>query len=134
MKTSVPSQVATRLRTAEEPKQKQSQSNGEREKRSKYEEATKAYIDKMVKDIQEAGPSRKRSLQSEAANLKAKDIAQKVKHIFPNATLESVEERIRKTKAWKNRKETLVPVMLSFYDSRTFNERQNTNTPYQELQ
>jgi hypothetical protein len=117
----------------EKAKCKKSQSKGTRKKPSKYEILTQAYLDKVVDEIREASENRRTFLQAKAASLTAMDIAEAIKDSF-KAKIESVEKRVGKTKAWKNKDETLNPVMQSFYNTRTFNDRQNTNRPFREVQ
>ena len=121
------------LQLADKQKRKKTQSTGQRNKPSKYEELTKAYLDKVVADIREASDERKRALQSRAANLTPMDVADALKDSF-KAKIENVEERVRKTSAWKNRKETLKPAMQSFYNTSTFVNRQNTKSHFREVQ
>ena len=105
----------------EKPKDKSPQT---RNRSSKYEELVRVYLEHLVAAVLEGKKD-----QKEMAELTAMDVAKAIKGAF-KAKITSVEERVRKTEAWKNRDKTFAPI----YNTKTFRERKNTKSPYQRVQ
>jgi len=95
-----------------------------RKRESKYEELVRMYLEQLVDEVREGNKP-----QKDVQDLTPLVIAKHIKSTF-KAKIQSVEQRVRKTKAWKNREKTFAPL----YNTKTFENRQNTNTPYQRVQ
>lgn len=92
---------------------------------SKYEDAVKGYLDDLAVQVKEEPNG---FICAKVMNLSAQDIAEHLKRRderFANPTIDSIKDRIRRTEAWKNRKETL----KEFYNTRTFNNPLSINEP-----
>ena len=90
-----------------------------RNKDSKYEILTRAYLEQMAEEIMEAAPEKKLALQAKAANLTPMDIAVKITDQF-KAKIENIASRVGKSQAWREKNETLKPAMASFYNNQTW--------------
>ena len=89
---------------------------------SKYEDSVKDYLTKFSESVLEGIISPK-----EVEKLSPKSIAEYLKNVdkFKNTKIENIEDRVGRTKAWKNRMEILGPV----YKTKTFNSPLSRETP-----
>lgn len=86
-----------------------------KKRHSKYEDAVKDYLKSLVTLALEDSS---KFVLDQVATLSAKVIAEHLKkndERFAQAKINCIEDRVRRTNAWKNRKETLKPV----YNTRT---------------
>ena len=69
---------------------------------------------------------------AKVANLTAMDIAECLakKDEFKNLKIDSIEQKVRRSEAWRNRNETFKPI----YDTATFRNQHSGKTPYQDVQ
>jgi hypothetical protein len=100
--------------------------NTRRGRDKKYEAPVEEYIVNLREAVLDGSvPS------ARVANLTSMDIAEHIikQEGFKNNLITSIEQKVRKTVAWKKRHETLKAV----YETGTFINRLNTNSPYQEV-
>lgn len=110
------------------PKPKKNKSKSKptqkRNKPSKYEELVQSYLEQLTEGVLRGDRE-----QSEVENLTPLVIATAIQSAF-KAKISSVQQSVRKTEAWNNRKKTFKPI----YDTKTFRNRKNTNSPFQKVQ
>ncbi|MCL2305168.1 MAG: hypothetical protein FWC43_07575 [Planctomycetaceae bacterium] len=89
---------------------------------SKYEDGVKYYLIQFSESVLEGIISPK-----EVEKLSPKSVAENFKKLdkFKNAQIENIEDRVGRTKAWKNRMEILRPI----YNTKTFNNPLSRETP-----